>query len=188
VSSFRVVGLVGLQAAGKTEVAKVFAELGVPCVRMGDVVIEEVRRRGLEVTERTVGMTADEMRRKHGAGVIARLNIPRIREAGSGKRAVVVDGIRGIAEVNEFRGEFGESFILCAVLAPARLRFERVAGRRREDDAAGFADFVEKDRRELSWGMGEAIALADVFIVNDGTLEDLKEKAVELFRRVVGEA
>lgn len=187
-SSFRVVGLVGLQAAGKTEIARVFSDFGIPCVRMGDVVIEEVRRRGLEVNEKTVGWMADELRREQGDGVIARLNIPRIQRAGTGKRAVVVDGIRGIAEVEEFRKAFGESFVLCAVLAPAEQRFARVSGRRREDDAASFTEFLEKDRRELSWGMGDAIALADIFIVNDGTLEELRGKAVELFRRTVGEA
>lgn len=185
---FKVIGLVGLQAAGKTEVARVFLRFGIPCVRMGDVVVEEVRRMGLEVNEKNVGEMAEEMRKKHGMEIIAKLNIPRIEEAGKGGEAVVVDGIRGIAEVEEFRRAFGERFVLCAVLAPARTRFERVAGRRREDDAESFAEFVEKDRRELGWGLAEAIALADVFIVNDGTLDELRKKAEELYRRVVGEA
>lgn len=186
--NFKVIGLVGLQAAGKTEVAKTFSKLGASCVRMGDVVVEEVRRRGLQVNERTVGETAEELRKRHGMGVIAKLNIPRIEEAGKNKRAVVVDGIRGIAEVEEFRKAFGENFVLCAVLASAGSRFERVTGRKREDDAGTFEEFVKKDRRELGWGLGEAIALADYFIVNEGTLEDLVKEAEKLFGRIVGEA
>jgi len=188
VRDFKVIGLVGLQAAGKTEIAKVFSKFGIPCIRMGDVVVEEVKRRGLEVNEKSVGEMADELRKKHGMNIIAKLNIPKIESAGKSSRAVVVDGIRGLAEVEEFRRAFGERFILCAVLAPAKARFERITGRRREDDAGSFAEFVEKDGRELGWGLAEAIALADVFIVNEGTLEELKEKAEELYRRIIGEA
>ena len=47
----KVIGFVGLPASGKTEAAKVAQELGIPIIRMGDVVREEVKRRGLDITE-----------------------------------------------------------------------------------------------------------------------------------------
>jgi dephospho-CoA kinase len=72
------------------------------------------------------------------------------------------------------------------VWARKSIRYKRIAERKREDDALGPERFDEKDRRELGWGMGEALALADELIVNEGTLDELRARVTELFRRVVG--
>jgi dephospho-CoA kinase len=181
-----VIGLVGLQGSGKTEVAKAFAKFNVSYVRMGDVVWKELERRGGEITEANVAKLANELRQKEGLSAIAKRCIPLILEKGKGKRAVIVDGIRGIAEVEEFRRAFGEKFHLLGVSASEGVRYSRVASRGRADDVAMFERFREKDRRELGWGLGEALAKADVTIANEGTLEELRRKAVEFFERVVG--
>ncbi len=185
-SNFAVIGIVGLQGSGKTEVAKVAMGLDMPCVRMGDVVWEEVKRRGLEINEANVGAVADELRRRDGPGAIAKRCVPIIERVGVGKRAVVVDGIRGIAEVEEFRGAFGDRFRLLAVWASERTRYSRVSGRGRADDIESLKAFREKDRRELGWGLGEALALADAIVVNEGTLDELRERAAELIESMLG--
>ncbi|MCS7131180.1 MAG: AAA family ATPase [Hadesarchaea archaeon] len=184
-SNFSVMGIVGLQGSGKTEVAKVAMGLGIPCVRMGDVVWGEVRRRGLEINETTVGAVADELRRREGLGAIAKRCIPIIERVGRGKRAVVVDGVRGIAEVEEFRRAFGDRFRLLAVWASEKARYSRIVGRGRADDIESLKAFREKDRRELGWGLGEALALAEAIIVNEGTLEELREKAAEVIKSML---
>jgi dephospho-CoA kinase len=183
---FKVIGLVGLQGAGKTEVARILGELGVPRVRMGDVVWEELRLRGEEITEENVARLANELRQREGMDAIAKRCVPLLRKKGENAKAVVVDGIRGIAEVEEFRRAFGQSFNLWGVWARKSIRYKRIAERKREDDALGPERFDEKDRRELGWGMGEALALADELIVNEGTLDELRARVTELFRRVVG--
>ncbi len=184
--SFQVIGLVGLQGSGKTEIAKVLAEFGVPRVRMGDVVWNELRRRGEEITEQNVAKLANELREREGMGAIAKRCVALIEEQGVGRPAVVVDGIRGLAEVEEFRKAFGNRFHLWAVWARRSIRYARIAARARADDAPTPERFDEKDRRELGWGMGEAIALADELIVNEGSLDDLRARVSELFRKVVG--
>ncbi|MEM3515026.1 MAG: AAA family ATPase, partial [Candidatus Hadarchaeum sp.] len=95
----QVIGIVGLPGSGKTEVAKVFAKLGVPSVRMGDVVWEELRNRGKRITERNVARLSNELRKREGMGTIAKRCIPVIKRIGKDQRAVIVDGIRGMAEV-----------------------------------------------------------------------------------------
>jgi dephospho-CoA kinase len=179
-----VVGIAGPPGAGKTEVARVATQLGYSYIRMGDVVLEEVKKRGLKISEENVGTVASELR-KLGEAEIARRCIPSIREKGG---AVVVDGIRGIAEVEEFRNEFGDAFKLISVWASQRTRFQRISKRSREDDARGWEEFQKKDRRELSWGLGEALVLSDFLIVNEGNLEELKEKAKEILERLKDEA
>ncbi len=184
--ALEVIGIVGLQGSGKTEVSKAIAQFDVPSVRMGDVVWGELRRRGQEITEANVARVANELRGREGMGAIAKRCVPLIEARGKGKRAVIVDGLRGVAEAEEFRRAFGDRFHLVAVKASERVRYSRVASRGREDDAATMERFKEKDRRELSWGLGEALAGADFTITNEGALEELRAKAVKFFKQVTG--
>ena len=182
-----VIGITGPHGSGKTEVAKAFASFDVPCVRMGDVVWEEVRRRGQEITEANVAKVANELREKDGLGAVANRCIPLIKAKGKDKRAVAVDGIRGVAEVNEFRRAFGKNFHLVAVQTGEQTRYSRVVSRGRADDAGTREKFREKDRREDDWGLEEAITLADFTIVNEGTLEELHRKTVNIYKQLTGE-
>jgi dephospho-CoA kinase len=185
--TLEVIGIVGLQGSGKTEVARAIARFRIPCVRMGDVVWKEVRRRGQKVTEANVAKVASELREKEGLGAIAKRCIPLIKARGKGKKAVIVDGIRGVEEVKEFRRAFGENFHLIAVQASEQTRYSRVEARGRADDAITPKRFIEKDWREGKWGLNEAIALADFTILNEGTLEELQEKATEIYKQIIGE-
>ncbi len=184
--ALEVIALVGLQGSGKTEVAKALAKFDVVSIRMGDIVWDEIKCRGQEIKESTVAAVANEFRKREGLGAIAKRCIPLIESRGKGKQAVVVDGIRGIAEVDELRHLFGDSFHLLAVWASEKTRYSRIASRGRVDDVIKLKSFREKDRRELSWGLGEAFALADFIIVNEGTLDDLYNRAVKLFENLVG--
>lgn len=183
--NFCVIGIVGLQGSGKTEVARAAAKLGIPCVRMGDAVWAEVKRRGLELNYANVAAVANEMREREGLEAVAKRCIPLIGSAGEGKRAVVVDGIRGIAEVEEFRRTLGERFHLLAIKADERLRYSRVMGRGREDDAKGLEAFREKDSRELGWGLGKALEAAELILTNESTLAELNEKVTKVITRIL---
>ena len=184
--ALEVIGVVGLHGSGKTEVAKTLAEFDIPSVRMGDVVWEELMHRGQKINNLTVAAVANELRKREGLGAIAKRCAPLIESRSKGKRAVVVDGIRGIAEVDEFRCSFGDNFHLLAIWANERVRYSRVASRGRVDDVMSLESFREKDRRELGWGLGKALALADFIIVNEGTLEELHKRAIGIFEKVVG--
>jgi dephospho-CoA kinase len=182
---FVVIGIVGLTGSGKTEVAKVASKLDIPCVRMGDVVWTEVKRRGLEVSEATVGFVANELRKHEGPEAIATLCTPLIKEQGKGKRAVVVDGIRSAAEVEEFRRAFGDRFYLIAVSASEQKRYSRIAARGRADDVESLKAFREKDLREFSWGSDKALKSADFNLINEGTLVDHRRKAAEVIKKII---
>jgi len=183
---FVVIGAVGLQGSGKTEVANVAAKMNVPSVRMGDVVWEECVRRGKEVNEHNIAIIANKLREKEGLGAIAKRCILRIAQMGKGKKAVFVDGIRGIAEVEEFRNAFKQRFHLLGIWTNQNTRYQRITARGRQDDASGLKVFQEKDRRELSWGLGDALALADHIVVNENTLAELHKEASKLIKSLIG--
>ncbi len=95
-----------MQGSGKTEVAEAASKFDLPRVRMGDIVWEEVKSRELEINERNVGAIANEFRERDGDAAIAKRCVPLIEATGKGASAVVVDGIRGKAEVDEYRRVF----------------------------------------------------------------------------------
>ena len=68
----KAIAFTGMPGAGKSEAVRVAEELGIAVVRMGDVVRNEARKRGLELSDENVGGLADEMRREHGKDIWAR--------------------------------------------------------------------------------------------------------------------
>ncbi len=178
----KVLALVGKAGAGKDTVSQILEDQ-FPAVRMGEVPVQETRLRGLEVTDRNVGAVATDLRRKEGMDAIARRCVKRIREMDS--EVVVVNGIRGSAEVELFRREFPD-FHLIEVWAPGKLRYRRIIGRGRADDIDSYQDFLDRDQREESWGLDEAISMAESMIINDGSLEELEERTWEVVENIEG--
>ncbi len=174
----KIIAFVGLPLSGKSTASSVAKELGIPVIVMGDVVREEVRRRGLELTDENAGKIANELREKEGMDAIAKRCVPKIREAGREKGVVVVDGVRGIAEVERFRKSFGDDFVLIAIESPIELRFERAKKRGREDDRGinTIEDLKKRDEREISWGVLEAMKSANLTVENISDIEDFRDK------------
>lgn len=171
----RVVGFAGMPGAGKSVAAEAARGLGIPVLRMGDAVWEEAHARGLALTAENVLRVADAMRREHGPSVWAARTLAKLRGLKAEKAAV--DGVRSLAEADTFRAALPD-FLLAAVVASPATRHRRLLARPREDGLTSLEAARERDRRELEWGIGEAIAMADVTLVN----EDLEEPA---FRALV---
>lgn len=156
-------------------------DLGFSIVRMGDVVREEAQRRGLPITDAAVGGMAHAERQAHGYGIWAERTLPWIRE-----ERVLVDGLRGRAELEVFRKAFGDALFVIAVHASPRTRHARMMMRRRPDDAETYEAFQARDARELSWGLGDVIATADLVIVNEGSLDEFRRQARATLERLDG--
>jgi dephospho-CoA kinase len=165
----RVVGFTGMPGSGKSVAAEVARGLRVPVVRMGDCVWDEVKSRGLPLTDEHVGMVAHEMRMLHGPGIWAERTLEKVRKLGADQ--VCIDGVRSMAEVAVFHHGLGRDFVLVAIMASPATRHHRLLARQREDEAQGEAALTARDSRELGWGIGDVIALADVVLVNEGVDE-----------------
>lgn len=170
-----------MPGCGKEEVLTVGRTVGFSIVRMGDVVREEARRRGLPITDASVGGMAHAEREAHGYEIWAERTLPRIRG-----EHVLVDGLRGRSELAVFRKAFGEELIVIAVHASPKTRYERMKRRGRADDIGSYEAFLARDIRELGWGLGDVIATADVMLVNEGTLEEFRGAARGALERLHG--
>lgn len=176
-----VVGLAGMPGAGKSVVVNVARERGYGVLVMGDVVREEARRRGLEPTPDNIGRIMVELRRKEGSTVISKRCIPKIERVTRDR--LVIDGIRSLQEVEEFKKHF-PNFILVAVHSSPQTRFRRLHYRQRSDDPKNWQIFRERDMRELSVGLGDAIAMSEYMIVNEEGLEAMKGRIRQVLRRI----
>lgn len=176
-----VVGLAGMPGAGKSIVVNVARERGYGVLVMGDVVREEARRRGLQPTPDNIGRVMVELRRKEGPTVVSQRCIPKIERVTRDR--LVIDGIRSLQEVEEFKKHF-PNFTLVAVHSSPETRFRRLHHRQRSDDPKNWQVFRERDMRELSVGLGKAIAMSEYMIVNEEGLEAMKERIRQVLRRI----
>ena len=74
----KVVSIVGMTGAGKSEVAKIFEENGFIRIRFGDITDEEIRKRGLELNEENERYIRELLRKECGMSAYAILNLSRI--------------------------------------------------------------------------------------------------------------
>jgi dephospho-CoA kinase len=175
-----VIGTVGLPGSGKSEAAAVARELEFPVVTMGDVIRQACRDRGLDPATHH-GEVARALREENGPDAIAQASLPRIEEHRGEGETVVVDGIRSNVEVERFVEAFGDEFVLVEITAPDEERAERLDLRGRDVTTGEDGESIdERDERELGFGMGEAMEMADVTVRNDGTLEEFHEQIRQL--------
>jgi dephospho-CoA kinase len=180
-----IVAITGMPGAGKSTAAKALVSHGFNLVVMGDVVREEVRKRGLEPDSKNTGEVMLELRNKYGPGAVAEVCLQSMREAKAEK--FVVDGVRSYAEVEVFR-KAGTVKLLAIAASPDR-RFKLLTERGRMDAPTTRAKFDERDQRELGVGVGNAIALADATISDeDETAQELGRKVTRLVDSLVGSA
>ncbi|UCE90975.1 MAG: flagellar hook-basal body complex protein FliE [Methanobacteriota archaeon] len=170
----------GMPGSGKEELLKCCEARGARVVRMGDFVREKAEKFGLSPSDASVGGLADEERKRYGMDIWAKRIIPFV-----GGDLVVIDGTRGPDEIAAFKKAFGDALKVVAVHSSPRTRFDRLQSRGRSDSPASFVEFDARDRRELDWGLGDAIALADYLIVNEGTLEELREQVSAFLDRLL---
>lgn len=191
----KIIGFVGLPGSGKGEASSIARQLGYAVVVMGDVIRQEAARQGLGPGDESLGRIGSELRAREGPAAVARRTLE-MAEA-TGKEIVVVDGLRSKEEADFFRTN-AEEFHLVEICAPAEVRLRWLAARGRPDDPAwpgkndeitassccdcGAAALQRRESRELSWGMGEAMMVADLKLHNDGSLEELHRNVLQLFR------
>lgn len=176
----KVIGVVGYPASGKGEFSQIAAGLGIPVVVMGDIIRRQVSAQGLDLTDENIGATARKLREDFGMDAVAMLTAEEVGKQHTD--VVVIDGIRGDAEVRYFRSVF-PTFVLVAVEASFPVRLSRMQVRGRSDDTTTAESLKGRDEREESFGLATAMTLAEVRLVNEST-RDVYEAAV---RKVLSE-
>jgi dephospho-CoA kinase len=178
----RVIALVGMPGCGKTVAVSAAKERGIPVVSMGDVVREEVKLRGLEENPENLGKVSKGLREEEGPQAVASRTLTKIEKEKSS--IVLVEGIRSLEEIELFKKRY-PNFTLIAIHASPDTRFKRLCKRERSDDSMDKKTFQERDAREINFGLGSAIALADYVIVNEGSEDELINNMRKILERII---
>jgi dephospho-CoA kinase len=178
----KVVSIVGMPGAGKSEVARVFEGSGFTRIRFGDVTDREIRERGLELNEKNERYVRELLRQNHGMAAYAKLNLPAIDTALL-RGNVVIDGLYSWEEYTFLIEHYGQSFRTVAVWASPATRYGRLSRRRvrslNAEEAAG------RDRAEIeNVNKGGPIAMADFILLNESSLECLSQETARVIARI----
>jgi len=178
----KVIGFCGLPGSGKSTAISAIEDLGTT-ITMGDVIRKEAKERKVKLTDDNLGRIAKELRKKGGNEIIAEKSIELIKAQNTD--VVFIDGIRSISEVMVFRRIW--KFPLIAIITTDTLRYKRISERDRSDDSKNFSEIMERDRREINFGLKEVILKADFKIENNSTIDDLKkttrERVLEIIKK-----
>ena len=180
-----IIGLTGKNASGKGEVAKFLQDRGFIFMSLSDALREELKRRHLPVTRDHLTEVGNELREKHGPGVLAERILNTIGDTSH----YVIDSFRNPSEVEAFRHRV--DFLLWSIEASPRMRFERIKARARESDPMTFTEFEKVEKREAKnadpnkQNLEDCRALADARIVNNGTLEALYRRLVPVTKKAL---
>jgi dephospho-CoA kinase len=173
--------IVGMPGAGKSLASSVMKSKGIPVFVSGDIIRAEARKRKLKFTRKNLGELMLKIRKEEGMGAVAKRLVPMVEKARAG--FVVYEGARSVEEVDELRRKY--RVVTIAIHASSLARFQRLQRRRRSDKPRGWADFAERDNRELGVGIAKLIALADRTVENEDSKDDLKRRMRRLLQVVL---
>lgn len=170
----KVLVFVGMPGAGKSVCVEYLKAKGLPFAYFGGITLDEIKRRGMEVNEASEKLVREDIRAKEGKGAYAVRIIKQIEQFfDDGKNCVVVDGLYSWTEYKIFKDSFGDNASIIAVIAPRKVRHERLATRAvrplTEEDASA-RDYAEIENLEK----GGPIANADYFLANDEDVQALE--------------
>ena len=169
-----------MPGSGKSIVDAVAGKLGFSIVIMGDIIRDEVVKKGLKPTSKNIGKMMIQVRTEEGQAAVAKKCIQKIETSKNQK--IIIDGLRSLVEVKLFRKTFPK-FKLLSIHSSPKTRFHRIFNRKRSDDPSNWTIFMDRDFRELSIGIGSVIAMADHVIPNDGNIRQFTSKVRSFMKK-----
>lgn len=153
-----VIGLTGPFGSGCSEMATVLTDksFGFHLLKISDDIRQEVQNAGRTIEKGKPGWRRllqeyGNKRRKKDSSYWAKKVVEKIDKSDIGSEAIVIDGLRNLQEVQEFRKIFTKFFVV-AVCAERDQRWKRV----QNDYNGDFNEFKKDDRRDKNehfpWG------------------------------------
>jgi dephospho-CoA kinase len=176
----RLIIVTGMPGTGKEEFLNVASGMGMPFIRMGDMVRDSYLLRDASYGDISVGEFAEAERKRYGYDIWAKRSLDMM--SGS---VFLVDGCRSTDEVNAFRS-LTDDVTVVAIHSTPETRYERLVKRKRDDAPSTLEDFIKRDEQEMGWGIAKTIALADVMVANDTTLSDFHAASRAVLERLIG--
>ena len=177
------IGLTGRYASGKSTVVAWLVSKGFASESCSDSIRVYLQEKGLKESRENLIEGGNELRRIGGPGILAEMLLERL----SGDDAVI-DSIRTPGEVEALRER--EDFILIEDRAATEERWQRAKSRARTGDISDKETFFANEEKEAvakdesGQALNATAAMADIMLVNDGSIEDLYSDLEEMLERL----
>jgi dephospho-CoA kinase len=166
--------IVGLPGSGKTTAGEFYRKRNIPVIRMGEVTDNLLTKTGKSYTEKNEYGIREDLRKKHGSDVYARLTLPHVIEALKKHTLIVIEGMMSKEEKDYFEIHIPKIKVIFIESLEIN-RHERLHGRMTRPLTEKEAN--ERDHHEIDkLGKMDLKKEADFCIVNDGTIEEFYEK------------
>ena len=174
--SCKIIALVGLAGSGKSSAVEYLTEKGFPKIYFGGVIYKAMDEAGIEKTWDNQQQFREEIRRREGKDFVIKRVIKNIHDLiNAGQNKIVLDGLYTWSEYKFLKHEFPGQVVVIAIVTPKYLRYQRMAKRIERPMQPHEVD--QRDWSEIeNLEKGGPIAIADYFIINDGSLEQVHQK------------
>lgn len=170
-----IIGITGTLGAGKgTIVDYLIKTQGFKHFSAREFITRELKKRNLPQNRDTLTSVANELRSIHSPSYIIDMLYEEAEESGQNS---IIESIRTPGEVESLRKK--DHFLLLAVDADSKIRYERITERKSATDNVSYETFVANEKREMTsedpnnQNLSKCISMADFVLENDGDLENL---------------
>lgn len=180
-----IVAVVGLCGAGKSEATQVFIDNNFKKVYFGDATFEEMKRQNLEITPQNERKVREELRAKGDMAIYAKLSEPKIKAFYEAGENVCVESLYSWSEYKYLKEIYKDNFKLLAVVTDRDLRAKRLKTRPFRpltDEETTIRDYTEIENTDK----GGPIAIADHFVLNNDSVDKLKEQVQQYIDSLLG--
>lgn len=169
----KILAILGMSGSGKSSVVDYLTKRGVPKVYFGGMLYKEMEKRGIEITPESQGEFREMIRNTEGDDWVGRQAVAETKDLiSAGQKRIVLDGLYSWAEYKLFKHEFPGLITSIAIVIPRQLRYDRLA--RRPERPFTASEIRDRDLSEIErLQKGAPIAMADYYILNDSSLDDL---------------
>ncbi len=182
----RIFAFVGMMGSGKGSCTDYLGKTyGWPIVHFGNMLYEEVQRRGLD-NVKDENFVRKDMREKEGPAVLAKHAARKAQEYfAQGQPTVVFDGLYSWTEYKYLNETFGDKLTVIAIVAPKKLRYERILSRKDSHRTYTLEQIITRDMSEIETvEKGGPIAYADYYILNDTSLDNVTRQLEQVIQAV----
>ncbi|MDH5401365.1 MAG: AAA family ATPase [Candidatus Heimdallarchaeota archaeon] len=178
----KIVVILGLPLSGKSTHARLVNDdpkFDIPLIETGKFVYKEVEERGLVAIPENIVKVASECKAKSDAYFTEKA-MEFVLENHKNKSIIFISGVKARSEVKFLKDKMGdENIILISFHASIQTRHDRLLNEDRKEEsskqdgkstedlamASDISRFNLRDNKELGYGLGELMALAD-FVIN----------------------
>ncbi|MBQ6394581.1 AAA family ATPase [Candidatus Saccharibacteria bacterium] len=181
----KLVAIVGMSGSGKSVAVDYLTEKGIPKVYFGGMILKEVERRGLAVTPDNERFVREDVRERFGKDWVVQQVIAEVEDlVAAGQKKIVLDGLYSWTEYKIMKKKYpGEELQVIAVVVDKDLRHKRVG--KRPIRPLTPEEIQLRDKTEIeNLEKGGPIVAADYYILNNGTIEEMHKRLVEILEEM----